>query len=121
MAGAPVDTELISTSSSLILQYSTGFSPALRTVKRLLKCFTLQHAEVVSRFIHPFCKTKVLDIRFTGASAAASMGRAAVRHSPSPGNNIDFALVLLILSFPFEVAYFIEHVDCHNICVCAVF
>src|SRR5207244_10770127 len=39
----PVDTEAISTSFIVILRYSSGFSPALRTVsKASLKCFPLQ-------------------------------------------------------------------------------
>src|SRR3984893_13100278 len=42
----PVEIEVISTSSTLILRYSTGFSPALRTTRvASLKCLPSQQAK----------------------------------------------------------------------------
>ena len=43
------------------------------------------------------------------------MGRAAVRHPPRPGEDVDVLSMRLIFRLAFDAIEFEKHVHCHNI------
>ena len=103
-------------SVSLIFKYSTGFSPALRTVIRpSLMCLPLQQCQHQGG--EDLSTNLVMEISCTrhlaGPAAAAGAMSAGLSHAPAKGFDMNLILVLVVLRLALDSVQLEKHVHCH--------